>query len=84
VHVYASKKSVQLTKVNKRQSSSVDGIFGRVGILGDNRSTVPFVVSSDGSLNFLPAQVDGLSKSIGPLAQTLSWVLADMLGGISV
>ena len=72
------------TEVNKRQSRSVDGIFGRVCVLRDNRSTVTFVVSSDGSLDFLLAQVDGLSKRIGSLAQTLSGVLADVLGGISI
>jgi len=75
---------VLLTEVDKRQSSSVDGIFGRVGILRDNRRTITFVVGGDRPLDFLTAQIPRDRECISPLAVTRSWILADVLGDVSM
>jgi len=49
-----------------------------------NRGAITFVVGSDRSLDSLPAQANGLTESIGPLAMTHSWALADVLGVVSI
>jgi len=49
-----------------------------------NRGAITFVVGCDRSLDSLPAQVNGLMESIGPLAMTHSWALADVLGVVSI